>query len=164
MAEAVPSSSRDYLLLESPRVERSHLDLRRRLRVSKTIRGLPPLKYAGFAENVHLQGCLSRRSLPKDLDLSLYMGLAEYPLRLYLNGVEILSKGRYIEGHYNSSLRTVDSIYLSPDLLHFGAQENSLVLEAYPLYENWGLDRIYIDRRSVVDAAGNSCAISSGST
>jgi DNA-binding CsgD family transcriptional regulator len=145
---------KDYLLLESPRVERSHLDL------SSATPGVQNYSGGYLPSNMQVSPKMytfkaAFRVDPslKDLDLSLYMGLAEYPLRLYLNGVEILSKGRYIEGHYNSSLRTVDSIYLSPDLLHFGAQENSLVLEAYPLYENWGLDRIYIDRRSVVDAA-----------
>ena len=89
----------------------------------------------------------------KGVDLALYMGLAEYPYRIYLNGLMIFSKGRYSSGHYNSSLRAVNSIFLSPDILRYGSPANDLVLEAYSLYENWGLDRVYVDRRASVERA-----------
>ena len=151
---AGPFEIKDFLLLESPRAERAHLDL------SETTPGA--LRYSGGFLPSSLRASpkmytfkSSFRVDPslKNVDIALYMGLAEYPYRLYLNGVEIFMKGRYQGGHYNSSLRTVDSIYLSPDLLRYGADENAIALEAYPLYENWGLDRIFIDRRASVDAA-----------
>jgi DNA-binding CsgD family transcriptional regulator len=145
---------KDYLLLESPREERAHLDLSeatpgvRRYSggfLPSTLRVSPKMYTfkAFFRVDPSLAG----------VDLALYMGLAEYPYRLYLNGIEIFAKGRYQGGYYNSSLRTVDSVYLSPDLLRYGAEDNAIALEAYPRYENWGLDRIYVDRRMAVDAA-----------
>jgi PAS domain S-box-containing protein len=149
-----PLEFRDFLLLESPRAERSHLDLSDASPGVRRYSGgaLPsgtsssPRMYT-FKASFRVDPSLEGR------DLSLYMGLAEYPYRLYLNGVEIFAKGRYEGGHYNSSLRAVDSVYLSPDLLRYGDAENALVLEAYPRYETWGLDRIYIDRKAAVDAA-----------
>ena len=149
---AGPFEIKDFLLLESPRTERAHLDL------SETTPGA--LRYSGgfLPSNLRVSPKMytfksSFRLDPslRNVDIALYMGLTEYPYRLYLNGVEIFMKGRYQGGHYNSSLRAVDSIYLSPDLLHYGPEENAIALEAYPLYENWGLDRIYIDRRASVD-------------
>jgi DNA-binding CsgD family transcriptional regulator len=145
---------KDYLLLESTRVERAHLDLSETTPGVRHYTGgllptdlrLSPKMYT-FKATFRVDPSLG------SADLSLYMGLAEYPYRLYLNGFEIFAKGRYQEGHYNSSLRTVDSVYLSPDLLRYGAEDNALALEAFPQYENWGLDRIYVDRRAAVDAA-----------
>ncbi|HTX72776.1 MAG TPA: histidine kinase dimerization/phosphoacceptor domain -containing protein, partial [Rectinemataceae bacterium] len=145
---------RSFLLLESELSERSHLDL------SEATPGV--IRYGGghlpadpgimkpmytFATEFRVDPAL------RGSDLALYMGLAEYPYRLYLNGTEIFSAGRYRGGHYNSSLRAVSSVPLSPDLLHFGAERNSLVLEAYPHHERWGLDRLFVDRRAAVDKA-----------
>ncbi len=76
--------------------------------------------------------------------LALNTGIAEYPHRIYLNGVEILARGRYRNGVYNSSIRAASSVHLSTDLLNYGEKLNSLVYEAYPAYENWGLDTLYI--------------------
>ncbi|MGD9940634.1 MAG: diguanylate cyclase [Clostridia bacterium] len=76
--------------------------------------------------------------------LALNAGIAEYPHRIYLNGIEILARGRYTDGVYNSSIRAATSVHLSPDLLNYGDEPNSLVYEAYPAYENWGLDTLYI--------------------
>jgi DNA-binding CsgD family transcriptional regulator len=145
---------KDYILLESPRKERAHLDLSEATPGARRYSGgsLPsdlrvsPKMYT-FKASFRVDPSM------RSVDLALYMGLAEYPYRLYLNGIEIFAKGRYQEGHYNSSLRTVDSVYLSPDLLRYGADDNAIALEAYPQYETWGLDRIYVDRRAAVDAA-----------
>jgi Adenylate cyclase, family 3 (some proteins contain HAMP domain) len=145
---------KSFLLLESPRQERSHLDLSPATPGARSYSGgaLPseiktsPKMYT-FKTSFRVDPAL------KGVDVSLYMGLSEYPFRLYLNGVELFSKGRYQEGHYNSSLRTVDAILLSPDLLHYGEAGNELVLEAFPNYETWGLDKIYVDRRESVDRA-----------
>jgi hypothetical protein len=76
--------------------------------------------------------------------LALNAGIAEYPHRIYLNGIEILARGRYKDGCYNSSIRAATSVHLSPDILNYGNELNSLVYEAYPAYENWGLDTLYI--------------------
>ncbi|MGO8695441.1 MAG: sensor histidine kinase [Rectinemataceae bacterium] len=145
---------KDFLLLESPRAERSHLDL------SAATPGV--LHYSGghlpsdpslrpkmytFAATFRVDPSLAGS------DMALYVGLAEYPLRVYLNGTEIFAEGRYTDGHYNSSLRAVQSVYLSPGLLRYGSGENTLVLEAYPRHENWGLDRIYVGRKAAVDSA-----------
>ncbi len=63
--------------------------------------------------------------------LALNAGIAEYPHRIYLNGIEILSRGRYKDGTYNSSIRAATSVHLSPDLLNYGEEPNSLVYEMY---------------------------------
>jgi PAS domain S-box-containing protein len=145
---------KDYLLLESPRAERSHLDLSAATPgVRRYSGGKLPSESAVSPRMYTFKAAFRIDPSCKGSDLSLRMGLSEYPFRLYLNGVEIFSKGRYENGHYNSSLRAVDAVYLSPDLLRYGSEENELVLEAYPMYENWGLDRIYVDRRAAVDAA-----------
>lgn len=76
----------------------------------------------------------------KGVPLALNVGIAEYPHRIYLNGIEILARGRYQNGFYNSSIRSTLGVHLSPDLLEYGMVPNILVYEAYPAYENWGLD------------------------
>ncbi len=144
----------EFLLLETERAERSHLDL------SVTTSGVKRYSKGYLPSDLDVSPKMYtfkttfRIDPPlKDDDLSLYMGLAEYPFRLYLNGVEIFMKGRYRDGHYNSSLRAVQSVYLSPDLLKYGAEENELVLEIFPQYETWGLDRLYIDHSADVARA-----------
>ncbi|GEM_PF-2943963 len=149
-----PLEIRDYLFLESPRAERSHLDLGEATPgVRRYSGGKLPTEPAASPRMYTFKAAFRIDPSCRGVDLSLRMGLSEYPYRLYLNGVEIFSKGRYDEGHYNSSLRAADAVYLSPDLLRYGSDENALALEAYPLYEDWGLDRIYIDRRAAVDAS-----------
>ena len=78
------------------------------------------------------------------IPLALNAGIAEYPHRIYLNGIEILARGRYQNGFYNSSIRATLGIHLSSDLLNYGGMPNILVYEAYPAYENWGLDVLYV--------------------
>lgn len=80
----------------------------------------------------------------KGVPLALNVGIAEYPHRIYLNGIEILARGRYQNGFYNSSIRSTLGVHLSPDLLEYGMVPNILVYEAYPAYENWGLDVLYV--------------------
>jgi diguanylate cyclase (GGDEF)-like protein len=80
----------------------------------------------------------------KGVPLALNAGIAEYPHRIYLNGIEILTRGRYKGGSYVSSIRAAIGVHLSPDLLNYGGEPNILVYEAYPAYENWGLDTLYI--------------------
>jgi adenylate cyclase len=149
-----PLHIRDFTLLESPRQERSHLDLAPGTPGSQAYAGglLPagatpaPKMYtfrAGFKVDASMAG----------QDLALYLGLFEYPYRVYLNGTEIFKKGRYGKGQYNSSLRVVNSVFLSPDLLRHGDAENVLIIEAFPEYEAWGLDTIWVDRQDDVAAA-----------
>ena len=136
----------EFLLLESKREERSHLDLSVTTSgVKRYSKGYLPSELTVTPKMYTFKTTFRIDAPLVDKDLSLYMGLAEYPFRLYLNGVEILMRGRYGDGHYNSSLRAVQSVYLSPDILKYGTAENELVLEAYPQYETWGLDRLYID-------------------
>lgn len=137
----------EFLILESKRVEGSHLDLSVTTSgVKRYSKGYLPSDLKISPKMYTFKTTFRIDSPLADEDLSLYMGLAEYPFRIYLNGIEIFMKGRYKDGHYNSSLRTVQSIFLSPDILKYGAEENELVLEIYPQYETWGLDRLYIDR------------------
>jgi adenylate cyclase len=145
---------KEYLILESPRAERSHLDLTEATPgVRRYSGGFLPSETSASPKMYTFKAAFGVDPSLKSGDLSLYIGLAEYPYRVYLNGVEIFSKGRYQGWHYNSSLRSVDSVYLSPDILRYGADENVLALEAYPLYENWGLDRVYVDWRTEVNRA-----------
>ncbi len=91
---AGPFEIKDFLLLESPRAERAHLDL------SEATPGA--LRYSGGFLPSSLRASpkmytfkSSFRVAPslKNVDIALYMGLTEYPYRLYLNGVEIFMKG-----------------------------------------------------------------------
>ena len=149
-----PLVIKDYLLLESPRVERGHLDLSAGTPgVRRYSGGFLPSDLPSSPKMYTFKATFGVDPALKGVDLALYMGLAEYPYRIYLNGLMIFSKGRYSSGHYNSSLRAVNSIFLSPDILRYGSPANDLVLEAYPLYENWGLDRVYVDRRASVERA-----------
>ena len=149
-----PLVIKDFLLLESPRVERGHLDLSAETPgVRRYSGGFLPSGLRSSPKMYTFKASFGVDPALKGVDLALYMGLAEYPYRIYLNGFEISSKGRYSSGHYNSSLRAVNSVFLSPDILRYGSPANDLVLEAYPLYENWGLDRVYVDRRASVERA-----------
>lgn len=138
---------KDYLLLESELKEGSCLDFD-----SKTPgavlyqRGhLPQRTLPGERMYTFKTSFLVEESL-RNAELSLYLGLFEYPFRVYLNGTRIFAKGRYRDGHYNSSLRAVSSVYLSPELLRYGTGENTLAIEIYPRTETWGLDTIRIGR------------------
>ena len=145
---------KNFIILESSRRERSHLDLDASTPGVRIYSGgALPSKLKGSPKMYTFKTSFRIDSSLKSSDLSLCMGLSEYPFRLYLNGVEIFSKGRYQDGHYNSSLRMVDAVLLSPDILRYGEADNELVLEAYPSYETWGLDRMYVDRKASVDRA-----------
>ncbi len=85
-------------------------------------------------------------------DISLFMGLTEYPYAIYLNGIEIFKQGRYTGNHYNSSMRAVHEVFLPPDLLRY-PEANDLVLEIYPRTETSGLDILYIDASEKVSTA-----------
>ena len=144
----------EFLLLESAREEKGHLDLDGSTPGSRAYRGglLPPAGGPGprmytFAARFRLEPAL------RGEELSLYLGPSEYPLRIYLDGIELLRRGRDEGGAYNSSLRSAVALYLPPELLRYGDEENRLVLEAYPRGEVWGLDRYYVDRRDRVSAA-----------
>jgi methyl-accepting chemotaxis protein len=140
-----------FTLLESERAEGSHLDLASTTQGAVEYKGgmLPPR--GGEGERMYtFRTSFTLDEARKQEDLSLYVGLTEYPFRIYLNGAEILAKGRYKDGRYNSSLRAVNAVFLSPSLLKYGTEENILVMETYPQFETWGLDRLYIDKTEKV--------------
>lgn len=95
-----------------------------------------PLVYS-FEAGFDLPGTLAGRQL------ALYLGIAEYPFTVYLNGREVAARGRH-EGQYNSSLRAAMAIHLPADLIRQGDRANRIVIEAYPRFETWGLDMPYI--------------------
>ncbi len=142
-----------YLLLESERDEGAHLDLKTADRGVIDYRGGPLPVGTEYKDKMYtFKTVFQLPDTADETDWALYAGLFEYPYRLYLNGYEIYKKGCYLSSRYNSSLRMVNSVYLSPDLLKKNAL-NELVLEIYPAYETWGLDTLYIDSRAAVAKA-----------
>jgi adenylate cyclase len=136
-----------FLMLESPRAEGAYLDLSDRTPGVETYRqGHLPNRLTDVDKMYTFAAVFRLDKSLEGEDLSLYLGLFEYPFRVYLNGTRIAMRGRYRDGHYNSSLRTVTATYLPPEMLKYGTEENRLVLEIYPRTETWGLDRIKIGR------------------
>jgi diguanylate cyclase (GGDEF)-like protein len=135
----------NYHLYPSARQERAWLDLDESspgvIRYEGGVLPQLPVGRPGmytFSTSFHVDPAL------EGIPLALNAGIAEYPHRIYLNGVEILARGRYQGGFYNSSIRATLGVHLSPDLLNYGGMPNILVYEAYPAYENWGLDVLYV--------------------
>lgn len=85
-------------------------------------------------------------------DISLYMGLTEYPYTLYLNGAEIFRKGRNTPENYNSSMRAAYGVLLPPSLLR-KTDRNEIVLQIYPRGETSALDIVYLDTPENVSLA-----------
>ncbi len=82
-----------FLLLESARSERAHLDLA--ADTSGAVEysgGMLPKRGAEGERMYTFRAAFSLGEGRRGQDLSLYVGLTEYPLRLYLNGTEILAK------------------------------------------------------------------------
>ena len=143
----------EYLLLESEREEGAHLDLSASDRNVTFYSGGQLPSDADIRNRMYtLKTTFELPSGSGGKDWALYTGLFEYPYRIYLNGYEIYRKGRYEAARYNSSLRTVSNVYLSPDLLINNGQ-NELVLEIFPAYETWALDVLYVDARTEVARA-----------
>lgn len=143
----------NFILLESERSEGKHLDITKdtpdtilysggQLPVNPEIKN----KMYTFKKDFSLD------NKHKNTDLALYIGLFEYPFKIYLNGKEIYKKGRYKGKRYNSSLRLVSYLYLTPDHLNFDSQ-NTIVIQAYPKFETWALDTIYIDKMENISKA-----------
>jgi diguanylate cyclase (GGDEF)-like protein len=134
-----------YLLYPSARQARAWLDIDPSLPGVVPYKGgvLPPLP-AGTPGMYTFRTFFRVDPALAGQPLALNAGIAEYPHRIYLNGMEILARGRYQDGIYNSSIRTAVSVHLSPDLLEFGEGLNSLVYEAFPAYENWEMDTLYV--------------------
>ena len=140
----------EYLLLESERIEGAHLDITAAdENVMVYSSGQLPV-YTEFENKMYtFKTAFELPAGNGDEDWALYTGLFEYPYQIYLNGYEIYRKGFYQYSRYNSSLRTVSSVYLSPDLLN-EEEKNELVLEIYPAYETWGLDVLFVGTRANV--------------
>ena len=143
----------NFLLLESEREAGAHLDL------TDSDRGVIVYRGGQLPSDPEIKNIMytfkTTFQLPSyggEVDWALYAGLFEYPYRIYINGYEIYRKGRNQSSYYNSSLRKVNCVYLSPDLLE-DDDLNELVLEIYPAYETWGLDVLYIDTRAAVAKA-----------
>lgn len=135
----------DYLLYPSARQERAWLDLDESTPgVIRYEGGVLPFLPADSPGMYTFSTAFRVDPALEGIPLALNAGIAEYPHRIYLNGIEILSRGRYQGGDYNSSIRATLGVHLSPDLLNYGEKPNILVYEAYPAYENWGLDTLYI--------------------
>ncbi len=66
--------------------------------------------------------------------LSLYIGMIDYPAIIILNGIRIHQIGRYKDG-YNSTIYYPNHVYLSPDLLRYGDENNELYIKLLPEYE-----------------------------
>jgi hypothetical protein len=98
-----------------------------------------PVKMYTFKAHFRVGGAAGRDRL------ALYTGIFEYPFRVYVNGVEILSRGRHDGSGYNSSLRAAVSTYLSP-AVPLGRGTDEIVVQAYPRTERWELGDIWIDR------------------
>ena len=142
-----------FLLLESERAEGAHLDLASdSAGVTEYSGGILPTP-GGTGDRMYtFKAAFAVADELRAEEFSLYVGLAEYPFRIYLNGTELFAKGRYKHGRYNSSLRSVSSVYLPPSFLKYDG-ENVLVMEIYPQFETWGLDRLYIDKTENVARA-----------
>lgn len=135
----------EYLLFESECQEGSHLSINESTKGVKTYTGGPLPDTLDCRNKMYtFKTTFSMETAEAEKSWGLYVGLFEYPLRLYLNGTEILKRGRYKDGYYNSSLRLASYVYLSPDLLRWG-EANEIVVEAYPAFETWALDTLYVD-------------------
>ncbi|OHD18777.1 MAG: hypothetical protein A2087_09640 [Spirochaetes bacterium GWD1_61_31] len=133
-----------WLLLESERVDGAWLDMTLDTPGVSVYRGgFLPMRLGPTDRMYTFKTSFLLPENNREHELAIYTGLFEYPVRIYLNGKTILKRGRNEPGLYNSSLRLATYTYLSPDGLVYGAI-NELVIEAYPHYENWALDRVYI--------------------
>lgn len=72
-------------------------------------------------------------SLDSD-DLSIYLGPADYPYNIYLNGISIMKHGSASPDYITNSYESYN-VYLPDELLKYGSQKNSLIVQAYPLFE-----------------------------
>jgi methyl-accepting chemotaxis protein len=79
----------------------------------------------------------------KERDLAVYLGPADYPFHLYVNGVEIFIWGRY-KGQYNSTYYNSPNIFLPPQLLAYGARKNEIAIQIFPRYETRPLGSVTI--------------------
>jgi len=68
-------------------------------------------------------------------DISLLLGPTDYPYKVFLNGVEVFQKGNIHENSYNSNGFSTFNVFLSPDLLAEKGEVNTIILQAYPLFE-----------------------------
>lgn len=142
-----------YLFLESNKSEGKFLD------ITKDTPGV--IEYKGGAlpvesvDNSKMYTFKTSFKLKNECsaeDLALYIGLFEYPFRIYLNGKDIYKKGENSRERYNSSLRLVSYIYLPHYNLNFDG-ENELVIQTYPKFEKWALDELYIGKLEFVSKA-----------
>jgi|GEM_PF-2507860 len=67
-------------------------------------------------------------------DISLYLGPSDYPYNVYLNGKRIHRNGSYSEIYVSHSYESVD-VFLPGEILNYGNEKNTLVFQAYPLFE-----------------------------
>jgi len=75
--------------------------------------------------------------------ISIYMGPADYPFLIYLNGKVIFKKGSFGK-YYKSIIYDSSNIYLPNYLLNYGDKGNEIAVEIFPNYERRPLSKIIL--------------------
>lgn len=67
-------------------------------------------------------------------DISIFVGPADYPFDLYINGSLILKRGRYKDSH-NASTYHSNNLLLLSNYLNYGNVSNNIAMQAFPKHE-----------------------------
>lgn len=79
----------------------------------------------------------------KNERIACYIDPMEYPYNLYINGILIFKKSRF-KNNLATSRFSTSAIFLSEELLNYGSNSNSFVLQIYPVYKTDPISSIQI--------------------